>query len=92
MTAVLTATGLGKRFGRKWALRGCSVEIPEGRIAGLVGPNGAGKSTLLQLAVGLLDPTEGSVEVVGGRAASSRKPLRARGGRASHAVRTPRSP
>jgi ABC-2 type transport system ATP-binding protein len=71
MTAILTATGLGKRYGRKWALRGCTFAVPEGRIAGLVGPNGAGKSTLLHLAVGLLQPSEGNIDVVGGRAAST---------------------
>ena len=47
-TAVET-TGLGKRYGRTWALRDCSLQLPAGRIAALVGPNGAGKSTLLHL-------------------------------------------
>jgi ABC-2 type transport system ATP-binding protein len=75
MTAVLTATGLGKRYGRRWALRGCTVEIPEGRIAGLVGPNGAGKTTFLHCSVGLLAPTEGTVRVVGGRPAADREQL-----------------
>jgi ABC-2 type transport system ATP-binding protein len=37
---------------------------------GLVGPNGAGKTTLLHLAVGLLSPTAGSIEVLGGHPAS----------------------
>ncbi|HEX3900245.1 MAG TPA: ABC transporter ATP-binding protein [Mycobacteriales bacterium] len=69
-TPTLTATGLGKRYGRKWALRGCTVEIPAGRVAGLVGPNGAGKTTLLHCAVGLLAATEGSVTVLGGRPAA----------------------
>jgi ABC-2 type transport system ATP-binding protein len=46
------------------------VQVPAGRVAGLVGPNGAGKTTLLQLAVGLLTPTAGSIEVLGGRPAS----------------------
>jgi ABC-2 type transport system ATP-binding protein len=70
MTSALTATDVGKRFGRKWALRGCSLEIPAGRVAGLVGPNGAGKSTLLNLTAGLLAPTEGTLEVVGRRPAA----------------------
>jgi ABC-2 type transport system ATP-binding protein len=65
-TPVLKATGLGKRYGRKWALADCTVTIPAGHVAGLVGPNGAGKSTLLQIAVGLLRPTTGTVEVLGG--------------------------
>jgi ABC-2 type transport system ATP-binding protein len=67
VTAVLEAEGLGKRYGRtKWALRDCSINIPEGHVVGLVGPNGAGKSTLLNLAVGLLAPTLGSVKVLDG--------------------------
>ncbi len=64
--AVLETRGLGKRYGRRFALRGCTLSIPEGKVVGLVGPNGAGKTTLLQLAVGLLRPTEGSIEVLGG--------------------------
>jgi ABC-2 type transport system ATP-binding protein len=63
----IVADGLGKRYGRRWALRGCTLEVPEGSVVGLVGANGAGKSTLLHLTVGLLEPTEGSLEVLGGR-------------------------
>ena len=75
MTAVLEAEGLGKRYGRKWALRDCSINIPEGHVVGLVGPNGAGKSTLLNLAVGLLSPTQGSVKVLDGVPASDAQHL-----------------
>lgn len=64
MTALL-AEGLGKRYRRHWALRECSVTIPSGATVGLVGANGAGKSTFLHLAVGLLDPTEGTISVLG---------------------------
>ncbi|GAB3968677.1 ABC transporter ATP-binding protein [Actinoallomurus acanthiterrae] len=67
MTAVLRARGLGKRYGRRWALSDCTVEIPAGHVTGLVGPNGAGKSTLLSLAAGMLAPTAGTIEVCGGR-------------------------
>jgi ABC-2 type transport system ATP-binding protein len=67
MTAVLQAQGLGKRYGRSWALSDCTLEIPTGRVAGLVGPNGAGKTTLLNLASGQLAPTSGSISVLGGR-------------------------
>jgi ABC-2 type transport system ATP-binding protein len=38
---VVTATGLGKRHGRAWALRDCSLTLPAGRVIALVGPNGA---------------------------------------------------
>lgn len=65
MTAVLEAEGLGKRYGRRWALSECTLSIPSGHVVGLVGPNGAGKSTLLNLAVGLLAPTQGSLLVAG---------------------------
>lgn len=64
MTAVLQAHGLGKKYGRRWALTDCDLEVPSGHVVGLVGPNGAGKSTLLNLAVGMLTPTTGSVEVL----------------------------
>lgn len=64
MTA-LVADGLGKRYRRHWALRDCSVTIPSGATVGLVGANGAGKSTFLHLAVGLLDPSEGTIAVLG---------------------------
>ena len=65
MEQALEAEGLGKRYGRAWALRDCSFELPAGRVAALVGPNGAGKSTLLHLAVGLLKPDTGRVRVFG---------------------------
>jgi ABC-2 type transport system ATP-binding protein len=71
MTGVLEARGLGKRYGRRWALADCTLSLPAGRVAGLVGPNGAGKTTLLHLAVGLLGPTAGTIEVFGGEPASS---------------------
>jgi ABC-2 type transport system ATP-binding protein len=75
MTFALSATDLGKRYGRKWALSNCTLDIPEGRVVGLVGPNGAGKTTLLQLAVGLLSPSAGSVSVLGQKPASSAEQL-----------------
>ena len=65
MSAVLEAHGLGKRYRRTWALSDCTLDVPDGRVVGLVGPNGAGKSTLLNLAVGLLRPTTGSLRVLG---------------------------
>ncbi|MFZ0172513.1 MAG: ABC transporter ATP-binding protein [Acidimicrobiales bacterium] len=68
MTTVLEAAGLGKQYGRRWALQDCSFKVPEGKVVGLVGPNGAGKTTLLHLAVGLLAPTAGTISVLGERA------------------------
>jgi ABC-2 type transport system ATP-binding protein len=70
MTPVLEAHGLGKQYGRLWALSDCTLSIPPGHVVGLVGPNGAGKTTLLHLAVGLLKPTSGTIEVLGGQPAA----------------------
>jgi ABC-2 type transport system ATP-binding protein len=67
---VLQANRLSKRYGRRVALSDCTLAIPPGRVVGLVGPNGAGKTTLLHIAVGLLPPTSGSIEVLGGHPAS----------------------
>jgi ABC-2 type transport system ATP-binding protein len=64
MSAISTQ-GLGKRYGSKWALQDCTIEVPEGSVTALVGPNGAGKTTLLQLAVGLTRPSAGDVTVLG---------------------------
>jgi ABC-2 type transport system ATP-binding protein len=70
-TMAITTTQLGKRYGTtgnskaKWALRECTLDVPEGRICGLVGANGAGKTTLLKLLVGLARPSSGSVRVLG---------------------------
>jgi ABC-2 type transport system ATP-binding protein len=56
---------LGRRYGRAWGLRDCTLEVPAGAVVGLVGPNGAGKTTLLEMIAGLLEPTEGQVSVFG---------------------------
>ena len=67
MSTVLRAEGLGKKYRRLWALSDCTLEVPAGKVVGLVGPNGAGKTTLLSMAVGMLAPTTGTIEVLGGR-------------------------
>jgi ABC-2 type transport system ATP-binding protein len=68
---VIESSGLGKRYGNTWALRDCSLAIPDGHVAALVGPNGAGKTTLLNLTVGLAAQTAGIVSVLGGLPAGS---------------------
>ncbi len=62
MSAIETCL-LGKRYGHRHALQECTLSVPAGRVVGLVGTNGAGKTTLLHLAVGLLEPSEGSILV-----------------------------
>jgi ABC-2 type transport system ATP-binding protein len=61
----LRTSRLGRRYGRVWGLRNCTLEVPAGAVAALVGPNGAGKTTLLEMIIGLLEPTEGQVSVFG---------------------------
>jgi ABC-2 type transport system ATP-binding protein len=68
---VIETTGLGKCYGKAWALRDCTLAVPEGTLAALVGPNGAGKSTLMNMAVGLAVPTAGTATVLGGQATGS---------------------
>jgi len=70
VTAVIETEGLGKRYHKLWALADCSLSIPAGHVVGLVGPNGAGKTTLMNLATGMLAPTTGRIEVLGGRPAA----------------------
>jgi ABC-2 type transport system ATP-binding protein len=75
---VLEAAGLAKRYRRRtWALRDCTLTVPEGRVVALVGPNGAGKTTLLHLAAGLTRPTDGQIRVLGGELPGSSAALAA---------------
>jgi len=70
VTAVIQTEELGKRYRTRWALAGCTLSIPAGHVVGLVGPNGAGKTTLINLATGMLAPSAGTIEVLGGRPAA----------------------
>jgi ABC-2 type transport system ATP-binding protein len=65
MSAALETQALTKRYRNVVALDRCDLTIPSGRVVGLVGPNGAGKTTLLHLAVGLIEPTSGTIHVGG---------------------------
>jgi heme exporter protein A len=60
---VISARGLGRRFGSKRVLRDLDLEVRAGELLLVTGPNGSGKSTLLALIAGLLAPTEGEIEV-----------------------------
>jgi ABC-2 type transport system ATP-binding protein len=62
---MIRAVNLTRRFGALTALDRLNVEVARGEIFGLVGPDGAGKTTTLRLLCGLLDPSEGQVEVAG---------------------------
>jgi ABC-2 type transport system ATP-binding protein len=62
---MLALRGLHKRFGDVVAVDGLSLEVRRGEILGLLGPNGAGKTTTIHMAVGLLAPDQGTVDVDG---------------------------
>ena len=61
----LQATGLTKRYHSGLALDGLDLELPQGKIIGLLGPNGSGKTTFIKLAAGLLTPTAGDIRICG---------------------------
>jgi len=73
MQRAVTCRGITKWFGegdaKVQALRGLDLEIAMGELAMLVGPSGCGKTTLISIIAGLLDPTEGDLEVLGTRPA-----------------------
>jgi ABC-2 type transport system ATP-binding protein len=78
-TAALHTRSLGKQYRSHWALSDCTLDVPAGHVVGLVGPNGAGKTTLLRLAVGMMTPTTGTIQVLGGQPASGPDQLRSVG-------------
>jgi ABC-2 type transport system ATP-binding protein len=64
-TAVLTTRRLSKSYGSRPAVRGLDLEVRRGEVFGFLGPNGAGKTTTIRMALGLVRPTSGSVEILG---------------------------
>src|SRR5262245_8968590 len=56
---------LTKRYGDQEAVRGISLEIPDGQLVGLLGPNGAGKTTTIRMLTGMLAPTSGTAQIEG---------------------------
>jgi ABC-type multidrug transport system ATPase subunit len=61
----LAATGLTKTYDELVALHPLDLEVAAGQSVALIGHNGSGKSTLLRMAAGLLDPTDGDLEIAG---------------------------
>lgn len=65
MSAILECRGLYKSYGNNPALVDVNLSLEAGGVVGLLGPNGSGKSTLIKLAMGMLQPTQGSIFVDG---------------------------
>lgn len=63
--SLMSIRDIAVSFGGVRALRGISLEVPEGIILGLIGPNGAGKTTLINVISGLIKPTSGSLSFDG---------------------------
>jgi Cu-processing system ATP-binding protein len=64
-SAAAKTVGLSRRYGKHYAVLDVSISFATGECTAIVGHNGAGKSTLIKLLLGLAQPTEGSVEVLG---------------------------
>ena len=62
---VLSLKDIQKSFGGVQALQGASLDVVEGKVTALVGDNGAGKSTLIKIAMGVHQPTSGSIWIDG---------------------------
>lgn len=61
----LRTINLTKQYGQRLAVNNLSLEVQRGEIFGFLGPNGAGKTTTIRMALGLITPTSGSVEILG---------------------------
>jgi ABC-type multidrug transport system ATPase subunit len=77
---VLRTITLGKRYGKRWAVKNLEIAVNRGEVFGFLGPNGAGKSTMIRMALSLVSPTTGRVELFGKRIADNRKSVLARTG------------
>ena len=64
--SVIQTQGLTKKYGSLVAVDGLSMEVPRGRIFGLLGPNGSGKTTTLSILLGLTRQTSGNFRLFGG--------------------------
>ncbi|MFN3875552.1 MAG: ABC transporter ATP-binding protein, partial [Flavobacteriales bacterium] len=71
MDESIRIAGLGKRYGRHWALRAVDCAFHPGEAVMLIGPNASGKTTLVRCMLGLVRPTEGSI-AIGGALVTSR--------------------
>jgi len=62
---VLKIENLTVNYGRNTALRNVCLQLGEGEVLGIIGPNGGGKTTLLKAILGIIEPSEGRVELFG---------------------------
>ncbi len=77
---VLQTINLGKKYGKRWAVRDLNLSVRRGEVFGFLGPNGAGKSTTIRMVLSLVAPTTGSVELFGLPLRGNRRAVLARVG------------
>jgi ABC-2 type transport system ATP-binding protein len=65
MSAILSARGLSKRYGKTPVLEGLNLDVLEGSVFGFIGPNGAGKTTTIKILMNIIRPSEGRAEILG---------------------------
>lgn len=65
MAACYQIRDVGFRYAQPWVLDGCSLDVNEGEILGIIGANGSGKTSLLKLMAGLLRPQQGQISLHG---------------------------
>lgn len=63
MEYIVETKNLTKQFGKEQAVTGLDIKIPKGEIYGFLGPNGAGKTTTIRMLLGLMKPTNGSIQI-----------------------------
>ena len=80
MTSAIQIKNLSRDFGSLRAVNNLTLDVPTGTIFGFLGPNGAGKTTTIRLLLGLLEPTEGSAQVLGYDTRTHPDEIRARTG------------
>lgn len=62
---VIETSDLGRRFRKVWAIENVNLQVPAGSVFGFLGLNGAGKTTTIRMLLGLLEPSAGSISVLG---------------------------
>jgi ABC-2 type transport system ATP-binding protein len=78
MEPAIETSGLTKRYGSLTAVNKLNLKVERNTIHGFLGPNGAGKTTTIKVLVGLLDPNEGTVRVLGQEVRGDRSDVRLR--------------
>src|SRR5919199_3763432 len=64
-SAIVSMEGVSRRYGDLDAVQNITLQVPRGTILGVIGPSGSGKTTLIRMLTGTLEPSEGTLEVLG---------------------------